>query len=129
MDIHQTITIDCPAHAVYQAFTDEDEHAEITGAPASIDPTVGGAYSAYNDELTGEFTRLVPDELIVMEWRAEMEGWPPDHYAIASIELIQSSDGTTVEFILTDVPPDCVEAVDEGWRDYYWEPMGRYFAW
>ncbi len=127
--IRQTVVIDCPAHAVYEAFMDQDEHEELTGAPAVIEATVGGRYQAYNGDLEGEFTRLEPDRLIILRWRSQMPGWPEDHYAVVEMELIQSSDGTTVEFTASDVPAHCADSVEAGWTDYYWEPLGRRFAW
>lgn len=130
MDIvRQTITIDCPAHAVYSFFTDQEQHAEITGADATIDPVAGGQFSAYDGELTGEYTKLVLDQLIVMRWKSAMEEWPPEEYAVLSLEFLQSSDGTTVELIMTDVPEGCAEAVDAGWYDHYWEPLQKEFCW
>jgi activator of HSP90 ATPase len=127
--IRQTITVDCPAHAVYEAFMDQEEHAELTGAPAIIQNQVGGDYSAYNDELVGEFTELVPDELIALAWRSTMPDWPEDHFAEVSLELSQSYDGTTIEFVASQVPSECVDAVVEGWQNYYWNPLIRRFCW
>lgn len=123
--IHQTVIIDCPAHAVYDAFTDAGLHADITHADAEIDPQAGGIYSAYGGELTGEFSTLIPDRQIVMQWRSAMDGWPEDHYAVVNMEFFQSSDGTTIDFTLTDVPGEVAEAIEEGWYEFYWEPMQR----
>ncbi len=127
--LHQSIVLDCPAHAVYTAFTDSEEHAEITGLPASIEPEVGGEYTAYNGELQGVFTRLELDTLIVMRWKTVMPDWPEDHFAVVELELWQSSDGTTVEFTISDVPSACAAAVEAGWEDFYWEPLRKHFTW
>lgn len=127
--IHQTVVFDCPAHAFYETFLDEDQHAEIIGSTANIQPYPGGNYQAFEDESQGEFTRLVPDRLIVMRWRSAMEGWPEDHFAVISMELFQSSDGTTVEFEMSDVPGELAPAVEEGWENLLWAPFLRHFAW
>ncbi|HUC87437.1 MAG TPA: SRPBCC domain-containing protein [Candidatus Saccharimonadales bacterium] len=127
--IRQTVVFDCPAHAFYAAFLDSSEHAEVTGAAAAIYPHVGGRYSAYNNELIGRFTQLVEDRLIMMQWRAAMPGWPEDHYATVVLELQQSSDGTTVEFEISDVPSELVAAIELGWQQLFWEPLAAYFAW
>ncbi len=128
MEVRQTILIDCPAHAVYAAFTDADEHAEITGAAAHIDPRVGGAYGSYDDAFLGEFTHLDPDHRIVMQWRSTDEDWPDDHWAVISLGLEQSSDGTTIEFVASDVPSEFAEAVDQLWEEMFWQPMQRALA-
>lgn len=127
--IKQVVDFDAPAHAVYEALTDADITAEFTEAPAEIEPVKGGKYSAFGGDLAGEFTRLVPDELLAMRWRAVMEGWPDDHYSVVTIELFQSSDGTELQFMQTDIPAPCVDDIAEGWMDYFWEPMQKHFAW
>jgi activator of HSP90 ATPase len=126
--IQQSVIIDCPAHAVYQFFTDSREHTELTKALADIEPRIGGNFSSYNGELQGQFTRLVPDEIIVMLWRSTMPDWPEEHFAVLSLELFQSGEGTTVEMTLGDVPGECLDAVEEGWQDYYWLPLQRAMA-
>jgi activator of HSP90 ATPase len=128
--VRQVLIFDCPAHAVYEAFTDVEQHEEVTGAEASIDAVVGGEYHAYDDELVGEFTLLDPDSRIVMRWRPEgVEGWPEGHFAVVAIELTQSSDGTTVEMDITDIPLSFGEAVDGWWQEYYWQPLEKLTAW
>jgi activator of HSP90 ATPase len=127
--IRQDVIIDCPAHAVYEAFLNEDQHADFTGSNASIEPKVGGIYSAYDDDLSGEFMRLVPDQLIVMQWKSNMPGWPEEHFATVEMELFQSSDGTTVELNIVDVPAELAAEIEAGWREYYWEPLQRWCAW
>ncbi len=127
--IRQTIVFDCPAHAFYATFLDPTEYLEFTGAPATIEPHVGGRYAAYNGELAGEFTQLVEDQLIVMKWRSAMEGWPEDHQAVVSLELYQSSDGTTVEFEASDVPEALAPAIEAGWEELFWTPLQKHFAW
>jgi activator of HSP90 ATPase len=127
--IRQTIVFDCPAHAFYAAFLDSSELAEITSSPAAIYPHVGGSYAAYDHQLTGRFTRLIEDQLIVMEWRATLPSWPDDHNAMVVMELYQSSDGTTVEFQIQDVPGELVSAIEAAWQELFWEPFEAYFAW
>jgi activator of HSP90 ATPase len=127
--IRQTVVVDCPAHAIYEAFMNQTQHAELTGAPALIENRIGGLYAAYNEDLVGEFTKLVPDEWIVLLWRSEMPTWPEDHFAVISLELSQSYDGTTIEFTASDVPEQCADAIIEGWQDMYWEPLQRKFSW
>jgi activator of HSP90 ATPase len=127
--IRQTIVFDCPAHAFYATFLDAGEHAEITGAPAAIYPHVGGSYMAYGGEVRGQFTRLIEDQLIVMRWRPTLAAWPEDHYAVLAMELYQSSDGTTVEFEISEVPGELAEAIAASWEELFWQPLGAYFAW
>lgn len=127
--VSQTVIIDCPAAAVYGFFVDAQEHSEITGASASIDPRPGGLFSSCEGEIDGQFTQLLPGELIVMKWRANLEEWPKAEYAVLSLELFQSSDGTTVEMLMTDVPESCAEAVDQIFYEYFWQPLQREFAW
>ncbi len=114
---------------MYEALTSDEVTAEFTGAPAKIEAKVGGEYSAYNGDLEGEFTKLVPDELIAMRWRCIMDDWPEDHYSVVTIELFQSSDGTELQFMQSDIPAACVDEVAEGWMDYFWEPMQKMFEW
>jgi len=127
--IRQTIVFDCPAHAFYATFLDASELTELTGVPATIEPHIGGRYSAYGGELTGQFTQLIEDRLIVMKWRSDLPDWPEDHDAVVSLELDQSSDGTTVEFEASDVPAELAPAIAAAWQELFWKPLQECFAW
>lgn len=107
---------------------DQKEHGEFTHSESIIDPVEGGEYSAYNGDLHGTFIKLVPDELISLRWRCEMEGWPEDHFSIVTMELYQSAEGTEVDFVQTDIPDECYEAIQAGWAEFYWEPIEEHIG-
>lgn len=127
--IHQSFVFDCPAHAFYDTFLSGEDLSEVTGSPASIEPYEGGIYAAFNGEIQGWLTRLHDDQEIAFDWRSTMEDWPEDHFAHARLELFQSSDGTTVEIEMTDVPTAFAPAIEAGWQELFWEPLQRHFAW
>ena len=54
---------------LYNAWLDSGEHSAFTGSEASIDPQVGGGYTAWNKYIHAVFLDLQPGERILQKWR------------------------------------------------------------
>jgi activator of HSP90 ATPase len=122
-DIRHTVRIAATPHAVYEALMDSRKHTAFTDAPAKISRKVGGAFTAHGDHLSGINVELVKDRRIVQAWRAD--GWPDGHYSIASFELKPARGGTILTFTQTGVPTARFKSINQGWKQYYWQPLKR----
>lgn len=111
---------------VYLAYMDSQKHAEFTGASASIEAFVGGRFMAWEGYIVGKILELEEGKRVVQDW-ATTE-WP-EGYAPSRVELDFKPvrDGTEITLVQTDVPEEDAVAYDEGWFEFYWEPLKAYF--
>lgn len=123
-DIHQEITFNASAKAVYKALTDSSEFAKFTGAEARIDAGEGGAFLCFGTFIAGRNVELVPATRIVQAWR--VFNWPDGVYSIVRVELTEDDGKTTVVLDQAGVPEDATKHVDGGWGVKYWEPLRAY---
>ena len=72
------IDINAPPRKVCQALLDAATFSAITGAPAEIDATPGGAFSNFGGVIIGRNIELVPDRTIVQAWRVKF--WLESEY-------------------------------------------------
>lgn len=111
---------------VYDALMDSKKHEEFTCSPATIDPKVGGAISAWNGYISGKNLELEYGKQIVQEWRTTEwpEGYPPSRL---ELNLKKVELGTEIDMIQMGVPAEQARMYDEGWYESYWDPMKEYF--
>ena len=55
---------------IYEAWLSSKGHAEMTGGPADIDPSVGGKFSMFGGVIYGQTLEMEPHSRIVQSWRA-----------------------------------------------------------
>jgi activator of HSP90 ATPase len=119
--IRQSITFKESPHEVYETLMDSRKHAKFTGAKARISREVGGRFTAYDGYIEGVNLNLLPDKKIVQSWRGT--DWPKNHYSRAIFLLERVKNGTRLTFTQSGVPDQYYEDINQGWRDYYWNPM------
>ncbi|MDO8509129.1 MAG: SRPBCC family protein [Nanoarchaeota archaeon] len=124
--IKQKIKFKVLPHVVYEALMDSKKHSAFTDSDAKISRKIGGKISAYDGWIKGENIELIKDKKIVQKWRGG--DWPEGIYSIATFELIKTENGCELIFTQTEVPDEFYEDVSEGWKEYYWEKMKRYFS-
>jgi uncharacterized protein YndB with AHSA1/START domain len=111
---------------LYRAWLDSTEHGRFTGGGADIEPVVGGRFMSWDDYMTGMLLQLDPGRRIVMTWRTtEFPETAPDSRLEVVFEA--EGDGTRLTLIHTDIPQGEGDKCEDGWIDYYFEPMQRYF--
>lgn len=125
--IEQSEFISAPPARVYAALVDAAEHAAFTGAAATSEAKVGGAFSAWDGYITGRHLELVPGRNIVQEWQTTEwpDGAPPSRLEFA---LAAEGKGTRVRLIHSAVPAEQAADYAQGWIDFYWTPLKAYFA-
>jgi activator of HSP90 ATPase len=125
--IEQTEWLPAKPVQVYDAFVNARKHAEFTGAGATCEPVVGGTFTAWDGYISGTNLELELGRRIVQEWKTRE--WPQG-YGPSRIEFrfVPKDDGTEVTMVHSSVPVSQVEDYRQGWVDYYWTPLKRYFA-
>jgi len=125
--IKQVVKFKANPEEVYSALMSSKKHSQFTGSTAKISTKVGGKFSAYEGGLYGKNLILVKNKKIVQEWRCEMNEWPKDHYSKIIFLIKKTKDGSELIFTQTGVPDKCYASIKQGWIDYYWNSMKKFF--
>jgi glycerophosphoryl diester phosphodiesterase/uncharacterized protein YndB with AHSA1/START domain len=114
--------------AVYAAWLSNKEHGAMTETPAAqISARVGGKFTAGGGSMGGTTLELNPPGRIVQSWRTtEFPEDAPD--SRLEVILEKAKGGTRITIIQTEIPRGQGESYRQGWIDYYFTPMKRYFA-
>jgi uncharacterized protein YndB with AHSA1/START domain len=124
--IRQSVVIDASPDEVYQAYVDPEKHAEFTGSPATGTPKVGSRFTAWDGYIEGKYVALERGKKIVHEWETTEwpEGYPP---SVVQLQIEPRGKKTLVTMVHSRAPAAQAESYAQGWREYYWEPLQRYF--
>ena len=114
------------ATTVYHAWLNSREHSSMTGGEATIEPTIGSEFSAWDGYIWGKLTSLVEGKEITQSWRTG-DFAPGDEDSILTVRLKDTDDGCELELIHSNIPDDGADYYN-GWQDHYFEPMTTYFA-
>lgn len=126
----EVIRVSAVIHAspkrIYEAWLSSEEHSAFTGGMATVEPTVGGRHTAWEGYTQGTILELEPYRRIVQSWRTSE--FPPDSPDSRLEVLLQEIDGgTRVTLLHSDIPEGQAEQYRQGWKEFYFEPMKRYF--
>jgi hypothetical protein len=123
-----TVSAEIPAtpERIYKAWLNGGEHGAMTGMPATAGINVGDPFTAHGDYAYGRNEELVPYTKIVQLWRTtEFDGEDAD--SVIEI-LLEEKDGYTLLTLThSNLPPHGAQ-YEQGWNDYYFEPMKAYFS-
>jgi activator of HSP90 ATPase len=124
--VEQKIIVPSTPTKIYDALMDSDKHSSFTGSKATIDPIVGGKFTAWDGYIQGKNTILERGKKIVQEWITTEwpKGYPP-----STLELTfkETRDGTEITMTHSRVPAEQAEDIGQGWIDFYWTPLKKYF--
>lgn len=127
-DFELHVVLGTPPEDVYDAWLDPEEHSAFTGGEASIEPRVGGAFTAWDGYVTGRTMALEPGRRIVQSWRTT--DFEPDD-ADSEIEVLFDADGaggTRLTLRHSKIPAGQGDRYAQGWREFYFDPMVEYFS-
>ena len=125
-EINQVVEFKAPASKVYGVLVNAELFEEVTGAPAQIDPKVGGAISLFGGMIEGKNLELNDGRLVKQSWRPK--NWPADQSSEVRFELSEKNGVTTLTFQHSGFPAEHAEHLASGWVERYWNPMKSYFA-
>ena len=129
-NIKQWTILPCSPDDAYNAWLDSKKHGEMIEGGAKIDPKVGGLFNIWDGSVTGKTLELDPKKLrIVQEWRYEYNNWPKDAPSKIIVEFVPYKNGQTkLRFWQSGIPKEYASDIEQGWKDYYWEPIKKYFT-
>jgi uncharacterized protein YndB with AHSA1/START domain len=113
---------------VYEAWLDSKEHGLFTsGGAASIEPKVGGPYTAWDGYISGKTLELEPYRRVLQSWRSTDF---KDGQADSLLEVVfeEVPQGTRLTLNHTNIPDGQAAEYKQGWEDFYFSPMKEYFS-
>ena len=124
--IKQKLIVHAKPIEVYEAFVDAKKHSAITGSKATGKPKVGEKFTAWDGYIFGKFLELEEGKKLVQEWITTdwAEGYGPSQFELT---FRQVKDGTEISMTQSNVPPEMVEELKEGWDEFYWKPLKEHF--
>ncbi|KAL4871647.1 hypothetical protein BDV12DRAFT_163489 [Aspergillus spectabilis] len=118
------------AEELFVTFTDPQRLTAFTrGAPRQFDGAhVGGKFSIFDGNVTGEFVRLESPKLLVQKWR--LAQWPQGHFSTLEINFDQNDrDGVTqMRVSWTGVPVGQEDVTKQNWELYYVRSIKQTFG-
>jgi len=124
--IRQKVVVSAMPSEVYEAFVDAKKHSAFTGSKATCERRVGGKFSAWNGYISGKNLVLEESKGLVQEWVTTE--WP-EGYAASRLELTfkKVKEGTEIVMVHSGVPASQASDIAQGWHEFYWEPLKKYF--
>jgi activator of HSP90 ATPase len=111
---------------IYEVWLSSEGHTAMTGSHAKADGKVGGKFSAWDGYIFGRTLELTPNQRIVQTWRtSEFPDDAPDSRLEVLLEEV--AEGTKITLIHSDMPEDQIDSYRQGWEDFYFKPMKKYF--
>jgi activator of HSP90 ATPase len=124
--LHQELRFKASPERLYEILLSSQQFTAFSGAPATIDPLVGGAFSLFGGMIVGRNVELVPNQRIVQAWRPA--NWPPGVYSLVRIELKPEGAQTLLVLDHSGFPAGGVDHLSTGWTEHYWQPLTKFLA-
>jgi len=110
---------------IYLAWLDSKGHSQMTGSPARISSQVGVEFEAWDGYIFGKNLELEPGKRILQTWRTT-EFDPSEQDSLVEIVFEPVLNGTKVTINHSNLPAHGSQ-YQQGWVDFYFQPMKEYF--
>ena len=110
---------------IYLAWLDSNGHSQMTGSPARISSQVGVEFEAWDGYIFGRNLELEPGKRILQTWRTT-EFDPSEQDSLVEIVFELVLNGTKVTIHHSNLPAHGSQ-YQQGWVDFYFQPMKVYF--
>ncbi|RDW60508.1 AHA1 family protein [Aspergillus mulundensis] len=118
------------ADELFKTFTEPERLTAFTrGAPRQWDGAkIGGKFSIFDGNVTGEFVKLESPKLLVQKWR--LAQWPQGHFSTLEINFDQNDvDGVTqMRVSWAGVPVGQEDVTKQNWELYYVRSIKQTFG-
>ena len=111
---------------IYEAYIDPKKHSTFTGSKATGKPVVGGKFTAWDKYIFGKYIELDGEKRVVQDWTTTdwQEGYPASKLELTFSKVPQ---GTEIIMMHSNVPKSQADEIKQGWKEFYWDPLRRYF--
>jgi activator of HSP90 ATPase len=121
-----SVNLNESAERLYTDWLDSDAHSKFTGSPARINPLLNGKFSAWEGYIFGTNKSFQPFRKIVQTWRTT-EFSEKDEDSILEVIFENTGDKTRLILKHSNIPEGQGEDYKQGWKDFYFKPMKKYY--
>lgn len=101
---------------VWKMLVDPKAIEEWSGTLAVMSPTSGARFSLWEDSINGENVEVIAGKKLVQRWKES--DWKEPSTVTFSLGRGKAND-TVVELLQTNIPKDKLQAIADGWDEYY----------
>jgi uncharacterized protein YndB with AHSA1/START domain len=125
--IKQKVVIPASPKEVYDAYVDPKKHSQFTGSKATGKAEVGSKYTAWDGYIFGKYLELDDGKRVVQEWTSTdfPEGAGPSRLELCFNKV---PEGTELVMVQSKVPEEVADDAADGWIEWYWNPLKKYFS-
>jgi len=117
----------CRVEELYNTFVDVNMVRAFTHNSISIyEPKLGGKFSLFDANISGEFIEMVQNKKLVMNWRNKR--WPEGCYSLAVLDFNEKDDCTVLALTQTGIPENFLDNTEEGWKNFYFNSIKQTFG-
>lgn len=125
--IVQQVKFKATPEKLYDIYMDSKKHGAATGSKANVSKKPGSDFMAWDGFITGKLLATVPKSFVAQTWRGS--DWTKDDPdSILILHFEKAKGGSLLTLVHAGVPDDQREALDDGWRENYWEPWKDYLG-
>ena len=121
--IKQTHIIDATPAEVFLALTNPLTIELWSGYPAVMETGENAEFSIFDGDISGKNLKIVQDQQLIQEWYFG----ETDEQSVVTINLFPLKNKTRVEVEHTNVPDEVFEEFREGWKDFYFGALKKFF--
>jgi activator of HSP90 ATPase len=118
-DINQKYIINASLEKVWDGLTNEKTIEKWSGSKASMDDKVNTKFKLWDGEIFGKNIEIIKYKKLVQEWFSR--DWKKP--SIVTFTLKDLSGKTEVILDHKGVPDEEIDDIDNGWKDYYMNPL------
>lgn len=123
LDLTETFKI--PPERLFEILTDPGL-VKAWSNGGNIEPQEGGQFSLLGGQISGTFTKLLPNEEITAKWR--LKKYPDNYFAEVKFTLRDQSDSTDLIVQSEGIPEEHYDDTVTGFSRYYFQNIGRTFG-
>ena len=123
--IVQQVKFKAAPEKLFDIYLDSKKHGAATGSKAKVGKTPGSDFMAWDGYINGKLVATVPKSFVAQTWRAaDWKDSDPDSFLILHFE--KAKGGSVVTMVHAGVPDEHADALNEGWKESYWDPWKAY---
>ena len=112
---------------IYKAWLSSEGHSQMTGSQAEVEAGSDGAFKAWDGYIWGKTLETELYRRIIQAWRTNEF---PDDSPDSRVEILfeEVAGRTKITLIHTEIPDGQGDNYKQGWDDFYFTPMRKYFS-
>lgn len=125
-DLTLSEELKCKSEEIFRVFITSELMSAFSRGNATVDPVIGGTFSMFDGNISGSFTKIVPNEVIEQKWRFKQ--WPEGYHSDVTITFEEKTDHTLVTINQKGIPSNDYDRTENGWKVNYFRSIKQCFG-